>query len=245
MDQDRPLYHCRITTDNEIYGTFIFKYFKNFVTVTHDQDSHHYHIVGQLTRAWQTVKNYCKNNFPKNTGHEFKNETCNEGMIQYLFHPGSNWANYRTDYLTDEKKLQFINGSRKYYEEYSEAKRQIRKAKAPSDNIVENVLDLFYTIVQYDEINRWHYLYMPYNDHDGSGQQDIINPDKIVYILMYRYCMANNIKLYTGSLRFRIAATVLARLGYLTESVYTDTDFKISGLVRKCTKKEKGVPALD
>lgn len=106
------LFHLRLTQDS--FPEFLMERFVNYVLVSHNQETFHFHIVGELNCAEKTFRNVISSKFKGNKAYSVKK--CDEGMIKYIFHPGSNWSNYKTDYLTDEAKAEAIAASESYYE---------------------------------------------------------------------------------------------------------------------------------
>lgn len=105
------LFHLRLTQDS--FPQFIRERFTRYVLVSHQQETFHFHIVGELLCAEKTFRNLVSSKFTGNKCYSIKK--CDVGMVKYLFHPGSNWSNYQTDYLTDVEKLEAIASSEAYY----------------------------------------------------------------------------------------------------------------------------------
>jgi len=110
---------------------------QNYVLVSHQQENFHWHCVAEPKNITvKTFRNYVSAKFKGNA--EYSIVACDKGMINYIFHPGSNWDNYKTDYLAEEDKLRAIADSAEYYEN--------KKKPLDKKDIVDQIIDIAYEI---------------------------------------------------------------------------------------------------
>jgi len=123
---------------------------QNYVLVSHQQENFHWHCVAEPKNITvKTFRNYVSAKFKGNA--EYSIVACDKGMINYIFHPGSNWDNYKTDYLAEEDKLRAIADSAEYYEN--------KKKPLDKKDIVDQLIDIAAELRQVDySINMGNYL---------------------------------------------------------------------------------------
>lgn len=106
------LFHIRVTKD--VFPVDILYKVRNYVLVSHSQSTFHWHIIAELRDISPgTFRNWMSRSYKGNA--EYSVKKCDAGMINYLFHPGSNWSNYKTDYLSDDDKQIAIDASESYF----------------------------------------------------------------------------------------------------------------------------------